>query len=148
MIRLNRYWENLTVLQVNREAPRASYIPYAGDVSAKSGKRGKSPFYQTLNGTWKFRYYSSVLNVDEPFYKETADTSGWDDLIVPSCWQVNGYDQLQYTNIDYPFPNDPHSYPMTIRLGFTFGISMLRIVGRAKISTLSSKGSIPVFTCG
>ncbi|TFE30615.1 glycoside hydrolase family 2 TIM barrel-domain containing protein [Cohnella luojiensis] len=111
MIRLNRYWENLNVLQVNREAPRASYIPYADDITAKSGKRGKSPFYQTLNGSWKFQYHNSVLNVEEPFYEETADVSEWDDLIVPSCWQVNGYDQLQYTNINYPFPNDPPFVP-------------------------------------
>ncbi|BBI32941.1 glycoside hydrolase family 2 TIM barrel-domain containing protein [Cohnella abietis] len=111
MIRLDRYWENLNVLQVNREAPRAAYIPFVDENSAKSGKRGRSPVYQTLNGAWKFKYHKSVLNVVDPFYEETADVSTWDDLIVPSCWQVNGYDQLQYTNIDYPFPNDPPFVP-------------------------------------
>ncbi|TVX98688.1 glycoside hydrolase family 2 TIM barrel-domain containing protein [Cohnella terricola] len=111
MIKLERYWENLDVLQVNREASRASYVPYADESSAKSAKRGRSPWYQTLNGAWKFQYHSSVLNVEEPFYETTADVGSWDDLIVPSCWQVNGYDQLQYTNINYPFPNDPPFVP-------------------------------------
>ncbi len=111
MIRLNRYWENLNVLHVNREAPRAAYIPYADENSAKSGKRGRSPVYQTLNGAWKFQYHNSVINVEEPFYEESTDVSTWDDLLVPSCWQVNGYDQLQYTNIDYPFPCDPPFVP-------------------------------------
>lgn len=111
MIRLNRYWEDLNVLQVNREAPRASYIPYANEQSAKKGKRGHSPYYQTLNGAWKFQYHKSVLDVEEPFYEETADVSAWADVIVPSCWQVNGYDQLHYTNIDYPFPKDPPFVP-------------------------------------
>ncbi|MFC4303799.1 glycoside hydrolase family 2 TIM barrel-domain containing protein [Cohnella boryungensis] len=111
MIQLARYWENLDVLHVNREAPRASYIPYGVESAAHSGKRGRSPWYQTLNGVWKFQYHSSVLNVEEPFYETAADVSSWNDLIVPSCWQTNGYDQLHYTNINYPFPNDPPFVP-------------------------------------
>lgn len=111
MIQINRHWEDLNVLQVNREAPRAYFIPYADAVSAKSGKRGRSPHYQTLNGSWKFQYHRTVSSVEEAFYEEAADVSGWDDLIVPSCWQVNGYDQLHYTNLNYPFPCDPPYVP-------------------------------------
>jgi beta-galactosidase len=111
MIHIPRYWENLNVLQVNRQAPRAYYIPYADDRSARLGRRGRSPHYQTLNGNWKFQYHPAVDNVQESFYEEAADVSGWDDLIVPSCWQVKGYDQLQYTNINYPFPCDPPYVP-------------------------------------
>lgn len=108
---INKYWEDLSVLQVNREDSRAYFIPYANSGSAKSGKRGHSPFYQTLNGSWKFQYHNSINNVEEVFYEEAADVKGWDDLIVPSCWQVKGYDQLQYTNINYPFPCDPPYVP-------------------------------------
>lgn len=111
MIRLDRYWENPGILQVNREAPRAYYIPYRDALSAKSGKRGRSPFYQTLNGTWKFRYVPSVRLADDRFYEEGADASGWDELVVPSCWQTNGYDQMHYTNVDYPIPCDPPYVP-------------------------------------
>ncbi|MBB6669481.1 glycoside hydrolase family 2 TIM barrel-domain containing protein [Cohnella nanjingensis] len=111
MIRIERYWEDLNVLQVNREAARASYIPYADAGSARAGKRGRSPYYQSLNGSWKFQYRRSVREVEENFYEETADVSAWDDLIVPSCWQVNGYDQLHYTNLNYPIPCDPPYVP-------------------------------------
>jgi beta-galactosidase len=111
LIHINRYWEDLSVLQVNRETPRAHYIPYADAGSAKSGKRARSPFYQTLNGSWKFQYHRSVRDVEEAFYEESTNVSAWDELIVPSCWQVNGYDQLQYTNINYPFPCDPPYVP-------------------------------------
>ncbi|UUZ89604.1 hypothetical protein LJK87_26295 [Paenibacillus sp. P25] len=111
MIRLNRYWENPGILQVNREPARAYYIPYADTASAKSGKRGRSPYYQTLNGSWKFQYHASVKTVEEGFYAKQADVSGWDDLIVPSCWQTNGYDQLHYTNLNYPIPCDPPYVP-------------------------------------
>jgi beta-galactosidase len=49
--------------------------------------------------------------VNEPFYAADFDASGWDSLIVPSCWQTNGYDQLHYINSDYPIPLDPPRVP-------------------------------------
>ncbi|MBC8080645.1 MAG: glycoside hydrolase family 2, partial [Gorillibacterium sp.] len=111
MISIEKYWENPNKLQVNRELPRAYTIPYADATLAKKRKRGHSPFFQTLNGSWKFRYVPSVQEVKESFYETTADVSAWDDLIVPSCWQTNGYDQLHYTNVNYPIPCDPPYVP-------------------------------------
>ncbi|NIK78587.1 beta-galactosidase [Paenibacillus castaneae] len=111
MIIEDSYWKDPNVLHVNREEPRSAYIPYATSESAQAGKRAHSPYFQTLNGNWKFRYYASVHEVKEEFYRETADVSSWDDLLVPSCWQVNGYDQLHYTNVNYPFPCDPPFVP-------------------------------------
>ncbi|WP_248927198.1 glycoside hydrolase family 2 TIM barrel-domain containing protein [Paenibacillus hamazuiensis] len=111
MISVEKYWENLNVLHVNREAPRAHYIPYSSEADASAGKRGLSPYYQTLNGSWKFKYYASVRLVEDGFYEDNAEVGGWDDLIVPSCWQVNGYDQCHYTNVNYPFPCDPPFVP-------------------------------------
>ncbi|WP_438445996.1 glycoside hydrolase family 2 TIM barrel-domain containing protein [Gorillibacterium sp. sgz5001074] len=111
VIRVNPYWENLQMLHENREAPRSSYIPYREEAQAESGKRGRSPYFRTLNGSWKFQYVSSVKTVPEGFYLETSDVSGWDDLIVPSCWQTSGYDQLHYTNVNYPIPCDPPFVP-------------------------------------
>ncbi|MBW7476322.1 DUF4981 domain-containing protein [Paenibacillus oenotherae] len=106
-----KYWENEKLLHANREQARAYYIPYADTVSAASRKRSRSPFYRTLNGSWKFRYYASVKDADNSFYEADADVSGWDDLLVPSCWQTNGYDQLHYTNTNYPIPCDPPFVP-------------------------------------
>ncbi|WP_281890596.1 glycoside hydrolase family 2 TIM barrel-domain containing protein [Paenibacillus sp. YYML68] len=111
MIPIQKYWEDLNVLHVNREAPRAYYIPYADGEAAQSRKRSRSPYYQTLNGQWKFSYYPSVSEVKELFYEEGYDASSWDDLLVPSCWQSNGYDQLQYCNVNYPIPCDPPFVP-------------------------------------
>ncbi|WP_284638588.1 glycoside hydrolase family 2 TIM barrel-domain containing protein [Paenibacillus silviterrae] len=111
MISVTKHWENPSVLQVNRQQPRAYYIPYGDAVHANARKRGRSPFYRTLNGSWKFQYHSSVKQVEDGFFEEHADVSEWDDLIVPSCWQTNGYDQLHYTNVNYPIPCDPPYVP-------------------------------------
>lgn len=111
MIELENYWEKLSCLQINRKPARASYIPYGSAEAAKTGKRSRSPYYQTLNGMWKFRYHRSVREIGERFFEHEADARGWDDLIVPSCWQTNGYDQLHYTNVNYPIPYDPPFVP-------------------------------------
>ncbi|MFF2481327.1 glycoside hydrolase family 2 TIM barrel-domain containing protein [Paenibacillus sp. NPDC058071] len=111
MLKINRYWEDLNVMQVNREAARAHYIPYGDKEGASTGKRGYSPYYQLLNGIWKFQYYGSVADVPAGFYEEHTDAQQWDDLIVPSCWQMQGYDQRHYTNLNYPFNVDPPFVP-------------------------------------
>lgn len=111
MMKFQKYWEDTTTLQVNREPARAYYIPYTNTEAAKTGKRSRSEAYQTLNGSWKFFYHSSVQDVQSDFNEKDADTSGWDDLIVPSCWQTSGYDQMQYTNLNYAIPVDPPFVP-------------------------------------
>jgi beta-galactosidase len=56
MLQLDKHWDNLEVLHLNREQPRAYYIPHADREAAKQRRRGQSPFYQTLNGAWSFQY--------------------------------------------------------------------------------------------
>lgn len=111
MITLPKVWENLEVMHLNREAARASYIPFLDMEGARLGKRSRSPYYKTLNGNWSFRYYSSVYDVEEPFYEIDNNVENWDKLLVPSCWQSHGYDQMQYTNVNYPIPFDPPFVP-------------------------------------
>ena len=53
------------------------------------------------NGSWKFKYYESIKLVEDSFYNADTDASTWDSLIVPSCWQVKGYDKNHYTNVNY-----------------------------------------------
>jgi beta-galactosidase len=111
LIDVKKYWEDPNVLQINREKPRAYYIPYGNKETALTQKRSTSPFYQSLNGSWKFQYHKSVKSVEDDFHAKTENISQWNDLIVPSCWQVKGYDQCHYTNVNYPFPCDPPFVP-------------------------------------
>ncbi len=111
MINVEKYWEDPGILHVNREKPRAYYIPYSKEAEAFSGEREASPFLHSLNGEWSFKYLKNINQVEEGFYKADADTSSWDALTVPSCWQLKGYDQIHYTNANYPFPCDPPFLP-------------------------------------
>ncbi|BCL83899.1 beta-galactosidase [Ktedonobacteria bacterium brp13] len=104
-------WENLAVLQRNRLASRAAFIPYQDEQAALSYERGNAAAFQLLNGTWKFYYASTPVLAPAAFFAEEFDTSGWDEITVPGCWQLQGYGRPQYTNIVYPFPIDPPSVP-------------------------------------
>lgn len=111
MIRSLNHWKDLNVMHVNREDARAYYIPYGEEDRARTRSRSQSPYYQSLNGIWSFRYHQSIRDVQDDFYMKDFDASAWDELLVPSCWQTQGYDQMQYTNVNYPIPCDPPHVP-------------------------------------
>jgi beta-galactosidase len=104
-------WENPAVVGRNKERPRATFIPFADLESAISGDRSRSPFVQSLNGTWKFNWVRRPADRPHEFYREDFDVSGWDDIQVPGNWEVQGYGIPVYTNIPYPFPANPPFIP-------------------------------------
>ncbi|MDM5340282.1 glycoside hydrolase family 2 TIM barrel-domain containing protein [Fictibacillus enclensis] len=102
-------WENLLVLERNREPARSCFVSYEDKASALSYEKGRSGRYQLLNGTWKFHYAGQPALAPEGFQKDDFDVTVWDDIPVPSNWQMNGYGRPHYTNVQYPFPvNPPH----------------------------------------
>ncbi|WP_077623261.1 beta-galactosidase subunit alpha [Sediminibacillus massiliensis] len=104
-------WENLQILQRNRKAARAHFISFADKQSALTFDRNNAASFKLLNGIWKFHYAESPSLAPEAFYQEDYQTSSWDDLYVPSSWQMHGYGKPAYTNVVYPFPIDPPFVP-------------------------------------
>lgn len=105
------HYENLHILHENTMPDRNYYIPAEKAYSTPLDARDHSNRVQFLNGTWKFRYYDSIYNLQDEFYSEGYDVSGFDDIPVPSVWQMHGYDYHQYTNVRYPFAFDPPYVP-------------------------------------
>ena len=108
-------WENPAVNGINKLAPHATLIPYPDEAGALAGKRELSPYYQCLNGTWKFFFVMKPGDAPQDFYKEDYDIKGWNEIPVPSNWEMHGYDIPIYTNIKYPWvpcepPYIPHNY--------------------------------------
>ena len=106
-----RHYENLHLLHENTMPNRAYYIPASKPQFDLTEEREHSDRFCLLNGDWKFRYYDSIYNVKEEFYKEGFDVSDFDEIPVPGCFQNYGYDKHQYTNTRYPFPMDPPYVP-------------------------------------
>ena len=112
-----RYYEDLSVLHENTMPDRAYFIPASKRMDNLVEHREESDRMQLLNGTWKFQYFNSIYDVQEPFFEKDYDTENFDEIQVPSVWQMAGYDTHQYTNIRYPFPFDPPYVPQDIPCG-------------------------------
>ena len=112
-----RYYEDLSVLHENTMPARAYCIPASKRMDNLVEHREESDRMQLLNGTWKFQYFNSIYDVQEPFFEKDYDTENFDEIQVPSVWQMAGYDTHQYTNIRYPFPFDPPYVPQDIPCG-------------------------------
>ena len=112
-----RYYENLSVLHENTMPARAYYIPASKRMDNLVEHREESDRMQLLNGTWKFQYFNSIYDIQDSFFEKNYDTENFDEIQVPSVWQMAGYDIHQYTNIRYPFPFDPPYVPQDIPCG-------------------------------
>ena len=110
-------WENPLVNDIGTEPAHASFHAFPDAETALSFDPEKSPFYRSLNGVWKFKWCPNPAAVPGDFQAPAADDSNWDDLPVPSNWQVYGrnhgrdYDPPVFSNIKHPFPADPPRVP-------------------------------------
>lgn len=70
-------------------------------------ERTRSSRYVLLNGNWKFNWVKQPEDRPKDFYKTNYDVSAWAEIPVPSNWEMHGYGTPIYTNITYPFRNNP-----------------------------------------
>ncbi len=102
-----RDWENPAVCQINREAPRAYFIPFAGETEAREYPSGESSMLISLNGDWKFHLSQNPSERPYYFFKDDFDARDWNSIPVPSNWEMEGYDYPIYVNIKYPHTQTP-----------------------------------------
>ncbi len=100
-------WENPEMIGENKESAHATKIPYATVGRAVKGDRTASKYYRDLNGRWKFNFSLEPSVRPKDFYKIVYDVSGWDDIEVPSNWELYGYGTPIYSNVRYPFAKNP-----------------------------------------
>lgn len=101
------YWKDIQTVSVNREAPRSAFMTYADREQAATMKYEQSPYYQLLNGTWKFYYVDSYKQLPEDI-TSTTSLDEWKDIQVPGNWEVQGFGTAIYTNHGYEFqPRNP-----------------------------------------
>ena len=99
-MKVEKFYEDLHTLHVGTVDNRCWYVPRCGE--------GVESQMLLSGNDWKFGYFPSVEAVPERFWENTEALI---DMEVPSCWQMKGFDQKQYTNVRYPFPYDPPYVP-------------------------------------
>ena len=95
--------ENPCITGINKEPAHTTLMTYNTIEEAARGHRTSSSRCLMLNGTWKFNWVSWPQKRPVEFYKQSYDVSGWDNITVPSNWQVQGYGTPFYSNYTYTF---------------------------------------------
>ncbi len=100
-------WENPQVIGINKLAPRATMIPFSTIEGALNNDFNDSPWFKSLIGNWKFNWARTPEDRPIDFYKTGFDASSWDEIPVPSNWELQGYGIPIYVNQPYEFTYDP-----------------------------------------
>ena len=100
-------WEDPEIVQINKEQPRAHFIPYATAEQATADNIWDSPNLVSLNGVWKFHLAQKPSERPFYFFKDDYDLKDWSEIKVPSNWEVEGFDYPIYTNVSYPHAKTP-----------------------------------------
>ena len=107
-------WENEKVFALNKEPGHPTLVPYASleEMQADPAyehpwERTNSSRYLLLNGQWKFHWSKSPEERPQDFYKTNYNVTGWEEIEVPSNWEMKGYGTPLYTNVTYPFAVNP-----------------------------------------
>ena len=130
-------WDNPEVTSVNRETAHALALPMASEADVAQNDRTLSPYFQSLDGKWKFRWLRNASLVDDAVCAADYDDTSWTDIDVPSSWQVwgmkngKGWDKPLYCNVAYPFSFNETTYSvMADRPGwFSYNNNMKNPVG-------------------
>ncbi|MDR2813759.1 MAG: DUF4981 domain-containing protein [Prevotellaceae bacterium] len=101
-------WQNVSVTNVNRMPMRASAFAYETQALAEGRKKEQSAYFQSLNGTWKFKWVENPSLRPADFYKDSYDASKWDNFQVPANWEFNNTGKA-------------YGYPIYVNHPFEFG---------------------------
>lgn len=130
-------WDDPTISSVNREPSHTIAIPMASEADVQKNDLSASPYYQSLDGTWKFFWVKTPSQVVSAVCAKDYNDASWTSIDVPSSWQVWGlnhgknWDKPLYCNVAYPFSFNETTYSvMADRPGwFTYNSSMPNPVG-------------------
>ncbi|MFQ6108103.1 MAG: sugar-binding domain-containing protein [Candidatus Aminicenantales bacterium] len=107
LIQSRNDWENPQVVGCNRERPHTTLMPYGDLRKAIQCERFSSQYFLSLYAAWKFRWSQNPDCRPEDFYRMDYEVSRWDNIKVPSNWQMHGYDKPYYLDSSYPFEKKP-----------------------------------------
>ena len=103
--------ENPDIIEINKLPSRASFFPFNSEELATKNDLTKADNFISLDGIWKFNWVKSPELRPVNFFKVDFNVDSWNDIKVPSNWEVEGYGIPIYTNIEYPFNTNNPSPP-------------------------------------
>ena len=111
--------KNQSKVSDHKEDAHATFIPYASVEQMKAdATHYAEPWQQpdetkaeyiNLNGTWKFKYVAGISSGpgSSEFQAKDYNDNSWGTIHVPLSWEMANYGKPVYTNVGYPFSNNP-----------------------------------------
>ena len=130
-------WDDPKTTSVNRETAHTVALPMANEADVAKNDPKLSPFYQSLDGVWKFQWVNTPTKATETMCAKEFNDASWTDIDVPSSWQVWGmqhgksWDKPLYCNVAYPFSYNESTYSVMASRPdwFTYNNNMPNPVG-------------------
>jgi len=98
ILNYKHYIENNQVIGEHKLPAHASFTSFSTIEKLETPK-----YYKSLNGTWKFKWVRNPKKRPTSFINPKFDASNWDDIKVPSNWEVEGFGIPIYVNHQYEF---------------------------------------------
>ena len=102
-------WQDPTLNEVNRAPMHTHYFAYAPTEDATAPENSVN--YISLHGNWAFNWVQSADQRPTGFWNPGFDDKGWDTMVVPGIWELNGYGDPIYVNTGYAWRNQFQSNP-------------------------------------
>ncbi len=105
------YIENTDIFELNQEEGHSPLVPFVTAGEALQNNKKAATSYYSLNGTWKFHFAGTPEGTPPDFFMEGYNDSEWDTIHVPSNWEMQGFGDPLFRNVQTPFPPDPPRVP-------------------------------------
>ncbi len=97
-------WRNQGVVEINKSPAHVLLIGKKDvDEALKHTTELSADRVKSLNGQWKFHWVKKPQDRPKDFYKMSFDDKQWDNITVPSNWEIQGYGIPIYVNMYYEF---------------------------------------------
>jgi beta-galactosidase len=103
--------ENPQITQVNQEPGRNPFVPYSTVLDAQQADLKQSDLFLSLNGDWEFSWSENIEKSIRSFYNTTFNDKKWNVIKVPGNWEMQGYGDPMFRNIQQPFDCNPPFVP-------------------------------------
>ena len=100
---ISHYIENEAVIGENKLDAHASFTAYAPNENPLNFDAKTTNFYQSLDGIWKFQWVRLPKDRSTTFMNPSENVADWDNIKVPSNWEVEGFGIPIYVNHQYEF---------------------------------------------
>ncbi len=103
--------ENPQITRVNQEPGRNPFMPFSTVSGALQAGNKQSDLMVSLNGDWKFSWSENIEKSIRNFYAAGFNDKKWGTIQVPGNWEMQGYGDPMFRNIQHPFVSNPPFVP-------------------------------------